>query len=60
MSLLAEAKRVAAEFEFTDDDVRAIGDEFVAEMSACKPSNTYGQSELTMAQMRAWQRMPRP
>lgn len=40
MSLLAEAKRVAAEFEFTDDDVRAIGDEFVAEMSACEPSNS--------------------
>jgi hexokinase len=35
MSLLAEAKRVAAEFDFTDDDVRAIGDEFVTQMSAC-------------------------
>lgn len=39
MSLLAEAKRVAAEFDFTDDDVRAIADEFVAEMSACNTSN---------------------
>lgn len=35
MSLLAEAKRVAAEFDLSDDDVRAIGAEFVAEMSAC-------------------------
>jgi hypothetical protein len=36
MSLLAEAKRVAAEFDFSDDVVRAIGDEFVAEMSSCQ------------------------
>jgi hypothetical protein len=36
MSLLVEAKRVAAEFDFSDDVVRAIGDEFVAEMSACQ------------------------
>ena len=41
MSLLAEAKRVAAEFDFTDDDVRAIGDEFVAQMSACKLPNNF-------------------
>jgi hexokinase len=34
MALAAEAKRVAAEFELTDDDVRKTVAEFVAEMGA--------------------------
>jgi hexokinase len=34
MALVAEAKRVAAEFEFTDDDVRKTVAEFIAEMGA--------------------------
>lgn len=33
MALLAEAKRVAAEFELTDDDVRKTVTEFIKEMS---------------------------
>lgn len=39
MSLLAESKRVAAEFEYTDEDVRRGVAEFVAEMSMfiCQP-----------------------
>jgi hexokinase len=37
MSLLAESKRVAAEFEFTDDDVRKNVEEFIAQMSASFP-----------------------
>jgi hexokinase len=38
MSLMQEVKRVAAEFEFTDDDVNRSVKEFIAEMSAC-PAN---------------------
>lgn len=48
MALLAEAKRVAAEFDFPDDVVRAIGDEFVAEMSACssqRPHNLHADND---------------
>lgn len=33
MSLLEEAKRVAAEFEFTDDDVRKNVKHFIYQMS---------------------------
>lgn len=33
MSLLAEAKRIAAEFEYSDDDVRKAVGEFIFEMS---------------------------
>ena len=43
MALSAEAKRVAAEFELTDDDVRKTVAEFVAEMSACKCGLTHGR-----------------
>ncbi len=34
MALLAEAKRVAAEFELSDEDVRKVVVEFLDEMSA--------------------------
>lgn len=34
MALLTEAKRVAAEFELTDQDVQKVVVEFLAEMSA--------------------------
>jgi len=34
MALAAEAKRIAAEFEFTDKDVQKTVKEFIAEMSA--------------------------
>lgn len=34
MKLTIEAKRIAAEFELTDEDVNKIGKEFVLEMSA--------------------------
>jgi hypothetical protein len=34
MKLTIEAKRIAAEFELTDDDVNKIGKEFIREMSA--------------------------
>lgn len=34
MALLAEAKRVAAEFELTDQDVQKVVAEFLDEMSA--------------------------
>jgi hypothetical protein len=34
MALAAEAKRVAAEFELSDDDVRKVVAEFIAEMGA--------------------------
>ena len=34
MALMQEVKRVAAEFEFTDDDVNKSVKEFIAEMSA--------------------------
>jgi hypothetical protein len=37
MALIAEAKRVAAEFEFSDDDVNRSVKEFIVEMSACNP-----------------------
>jgi hexokinase len=37
MALLAESKRIAAEFELTDDDVRKTVVEFIAEMGACDP-----------------------
>jgi hypothetical protein len=61
MSLLAEAKRVAAEFDFSDDDIRAIGAEFVAQMSELSPAdNPPERKMLTMAQMRGWRRMRRP
>jgi hexokinase len=33
MALLAESKRIAAEFEFTDDDVRKNVAEFIHQMS---------------------------
>jgi hexokinase len=36
MAVQAEAKRVAAEFELTDDGVRNTVAEFVAEMGACR------------------------
>jgi hexokinase len=36
MALLAESKRVAAEFELTDDDVRRTVAEFIAELGAYK------------------------
>lgn len=34
MALMAEVKRVAAEFEFSDEDVNKSVKEFIAEMSA--------------------------
>lgn len=34
MALVAEAKRVAAQFELSDEDVRKNVDEFISEMSA--------------------------
>jgi hexokinase len=34
MALLTESKRIAAEFEFTDDDVRKNVAEFINQMSA--------------------------
>jgi hypothetical protein len=34
MALLAESKRVAAEFKLTDDDVRRVAAEFVNELGA--------------------------
>jgi hexokinase len=34
MALLAESKRVAAEFNLTDDDVRKVTAEFVNELGA--------------------------
>lgn len=37
MALMAEVKRVAAEFEFTDEDVNRSVKEFIAEMSKCSP-----------------------
>jgi len=36
MALVAEAKRVAAEFELSDDDVRKTVTEFMAELGAYK------------------------
>jgi hexokinase len=36
MALQAEAKRVAAEFELTDNDVRRTVAEFIAEMGMSK------------------------
>lgn len=40
MALLAESKRVAAEFKLTDDDVRRVAAEFVNELGALE-SNVY-------------------
>jgi hypothetical protein len=34
MALATEAKRIAAEFELSDNDVKKIGAEFIEQMSA--------------------------
>lgn len=39
MALMQEVKRVAAEFDFTDDDVNRSVKEFIAEMSAYTTNN---------------------
>jgi hypothetical protein len=67
MSLLEEAKRVAAEFEFTDDDVRKCVKHFIYQMSMlpsfCASSDLAGATPLleheadSPLQMRGWQRM---
>ena len=57
MSLLAESKRVAAEFEYTDEDVRRGVAEFIKEMSMCVCQLTYAM-ELMLAQRRDWKRTP--
>lgn len=46
MSLLAEAKRVAAEFEYTDEDVRRGVAEFVAEMNEGLEKNATNMSQI--------------
>ncbi|PQE21286.1 putative glucokinase GLK1 protein [Rutstroemia sp. NJR-2017a WRK4] len=46
MSLLAESKRVAAEFEFTDDDVRKNVEEFIAEMNEGLAKNATNMSQI--------------
>jgi len=39
MALLAESKRIAAEFEYTDEDVQRGVNEFIAQMSTFVDSN---------------------
>lgn len=42
MALATEAKRIAAEFELTDNDVKKIGVEFIEQMSACNQISQLG------------------
>jgi len=37
MALLQEAKRIAAEFEFSDEEVQKNVVEFISQMSVCSP-----------------------
>ena len=46
MSLLAESKRVAAEFDLTDDDVRKTVAEFVAQMDEGLKKNGTNMSQI--------------
>ncbi|ESZ94774.1 hypothetical protein SBOR_4831 [Sclerotinia borealis F-4128] len=46
MSLLAEAKRVATEFEYTDEDVRRGVTEFIAEMNEGLKKNATNMSQI--------------
>ncbi|TAQ84644.1 hypothetical protein B7494_g7025 [Chlorociboria aeruginascens] len=46
MSLLAEAKRVAAEFEYTDDDVRIGVAEFIRQMNEGLEKNASTMSQI--------------
>jgi hypothetical protein len=61
MALLAEAKRVAAEFDFSDNDVQKTVAEFIAEMSAYSLARqSERRNRLTIAQTRDWRRMRPP
>ncbi|KAL3426574.1 hexokinase [Phlyctema vagabunda] len=46
MSLLAESKRIAAEFEYSDDDVRKAVVEFIAEMNEGLEKNATTMSQI--------------
>ena len=55
MSVLEEAKRIAAEFDYTDDDVRKGVAEFIKQMGGYGLEE--GSSMLTKVQTRDCKRM---